>query len=1534
MKTHTKKCKWGKFILLRHDFISNAASVYGEWSECELDLFRLFLRPGDVVVEVGSHIGLHTVPLAKMVGPAGKVYAFEPQRILQEIAAGNVVLNNLNNVTVERKAVGKVSGHIRVPVDDYTSIKNYGAIKVNDPSNDSLEKGKWEEVGCVSLDDYFRISSSSKEDVDTTTNIKLLKVDVEGMESDVLEGASRLIQIYQPMIFVEVNDQDVIDWLLNHEYKCFWYCHQGFHEFNYNGVTRDIFNRLGDINIIAFPPKTNNTGTLNLTKVTSYSDIRKGKVNWVPSVIRERGIQTLTRTYRNEPVSHANLVQVLENIVSYSFLLKNHRTYVCENKLGYGEPCFHGMWDVLVDEMPSEFNFLEIGVFKGQITSLIRLIANYKKKACQVVGVTPLDVHAPDTYANFTRPDKLKEDDLIRGLTQLYEHYDLDVHKDLKLIQGYSYDEHVKEQVRLLAPYDMIFIDGGHDYRTILNDIKLCAPLIKQGGYLVIDDSANHLNTGFSFKGYPDVSRCVDELLPPLGWNASFKHLFNAVHDRVWQKIKPKVHFHRRVLLVDPSGWDYTPDTPYNYPLGGTQSAMLYLACALVDRGKEGNSTPYEIRLLNGSKRKSCTRGIMTEPYTGIEGTLEQIEEWDPDFTLVINDPLVASILGKAVRNKVYCLNQHDINQPAIQCMKNFTTIAGIDQMIFVSHWQKREYQKAFGWPENRSIVLKNAMAPSFQLLPRPYLEHKELALVYTSTPFRGLDRLVLTIFPNLRKTYPELKLHVFSSMKVYQVDDKDDVYHNLYLACKVTDGIEYHGSVSQTELAKYVHQSLIFAYPNTFRETSCISAIEAMAAGCFVVCSRLGALEETTAGFASLVDPGDDASFEAEIRRIIDRYLERDESLEQHLQNQVKWIKGYYTWKRRASEFHHHVRGDHDIQLALSLRETNQVNEAKSVVQKIVANHYPNQDQALFLAGEMYGDPKGENFLNAIRLNPYDQRYYDAYGLCLSGKNARTDNDLQKALEAYCKCIHVFDGNVPAQLYFNLSDLYFRLNRASTPEACRLFSDIITRFPTRLYGYMCRSLMTPKVCDSENHERNVVTKYWKQLQALSKKECNVPSHQDRDDVILLNMYPYTFKPYRYIPDLSIRMMAETLAEFYTKHINLPYPSTTSSSSLSSFPVPEEGRKIRVGFAFGNLYCHSSTNLLRGLVKALPRNKYTVFIYNLGPSRIEDVITRDLRECSEEAYTCEKMNTVELAIRLNKLDVLVYSEIGMNLTVYKAALMRLAPVQVVHAWGHPVTSGMKTIDYVVSMKHGEVENAQSNYTEKLYCLDGLSSYYSRPTIRDPSCIETEAERFGLDTRGFVDVTYTRADYDLPENAHIYTCIQSLWKFNPEFMVTVRRILEKDPQGIFVMIDKDFGIKRFKEGDDRVIHLPTLKHAKLLGLIQVSDVILDTFPWSGGVTSLETFAMNKPVITLVDDRYLFGRLTYAMYQEMDIQECIASSLDEYVDLAVRMGTDLTWRTNITLLIKDRSERLFESEKCLREWDIFFHRVTGIQTPESK
>jgi FkbM family methyltransferase len=188
-----KKCRHGEMLYQPNDrYIGRSFDLYGEFSEGEVALFRELLKPGDTAVDVGANIGAHTVALARLVGPAGRVAALEPQRLAYYCLCANVALNNLHHVVCHHMAAGAAAGTLFVPNVDPDAEVNFGGLQLV-----ALSPGGQGQAILVQPIDDLRLPAC-----------RLLKIDVEGMERQVLAGAVQTIRRHRPFLYVEDDRPD------------------------------------------------------------------------------------------------------------------------------------------------------------------------------------------------------------------------------------------------------------------------------------------------------------------------------------------------------------------------------------------------------------------------------------------------------------------------------------------------------------------------------------------------------------------------------------------------------------------------------------------------------------------------------------------------------------------------------------------------------------------------------------------------------------------------------------------------------------------------------------------------------------------------------------------------------------------------------------------------------------------------------------------------------------------------------------------------------------------------------------------------------------------------------------------------------------------------------------------------------------------------------------------------------------------------------------------------------------------------------
>lgn len=235
-----------------------------------------------------------------------------------------------------------------------------------------------------------------------------------------------------------------------------------------------------------------------------------------------KNIKDIISIWKNDTDSHIKLHNDLKKIVDNIDYLNEHRTFIENNIFGFGERSFQYVWKLIVDELPSNFKFLEIGVFKGQILSLIRILSNKLEKNATIVGVTELSSIGGVWESNY------KED-----IKYIHDKFSLSYPL---IIEGNSTNVNVINKVEELRNYDCIYIDGGHDFQTAYSDIFNYSSFLKVGGYLVIDDSCNDMIIEREL--FPGIQEVTDALNKFLSETSDYEFLFSVVHLKVFKKIK------------------------------------------------------------------------------------------------------------------------------------------------------------------------------------------------------------------------------------------------------------------------------------------------------------------------------------------------------------------------------------------------------------------------------------------------------------------------------------------------------------------------------------------------------------------------------------------------------------------------------------------------------------------------------------------------------------------------------------------------------------------------------------------------------------------------------------------------------------------------------------------------------------------------------------------------------------------------------------------------------------------------------------
>lgn len=323
-------------------------------------------------------------------------------------------------------------------------------------------------------------------------------------------------------------------------------------------------------------------------------------------------------------------------------------------------------------------------------------------------------------------------------------------------------------------------------------------------------------------------------------------------------------------------------------PLGGTETGIIRLAEALQDLGNEVfvcSSAPFPLSSEVKYIAPQQVRFIQNlDIYIVVRG-------WSPLFL-----PIEAKQRYFWTGDAWFSKRHLGIGDKRI--VKETTA------MLAVSVWHAKTLCEVSGFPNDKCLILRNGVhLADFAGTEKRHRRR----LIYSSTPFRGLSYLA-PVFRKLKRKYADLEMKIFSSMSIYNKEwigiPEKDGFEKVYEELSQLPDVTVSGSILQKDLAREFMQASILAYPCNYEETSCITAMEAQAAGCVIVTSDLAALSETVgeAGILLKSEPGS-SEYMTQFTKALDSLLSDDVLFDRYSSNAKKQSLST-DWKNRAEDF------------------------------------------------------------------------------------------------------------------------------------------------------------------------------------------------------------------------------------------------------------------------------------------------------------------------------------------------------------------------------------------------------------------------------------------------------------------------------------------------------------------------------------------------------------------------------------------------------------------------------------------------------
>lgn len=612
----------------------------------------------------------------------------------------------------------------------------------------------------------------------------------------------------------------------------------------------------------------------------------------------------------------------------------------------------------------------------------------------------------------------------------------------------------------------------------------------------------------------------------------------------------------------------------------------------------------------------------------------------------------------------------------------------------------------------------------------------------------------------------------------------------------------------------------------------------------------------------------------------------------------------------------------------ALSALQAEQPEHAQVLFGALVAQ-YPDCKEAWYQLGEL-AQHRGELtraiecYSKVLELDPSIQEVYNNLGVIATrqGQSELASGYFFKSLEInpHFAPAHINLGHLFASL--NQSDLavhHFSQALQTQPELANpLFQQAVTLIAQRILRE-ASILLLPIVRQGGELRVSALLKlaFCFQCQGLNEQALDYLSqarHLDSDGAVALMDALYLPVAYASAADLAFwrNRVEQKLSElegqtalrwarlheidwypFYLAYQGendkdllarlaaLIIPSLPAFEGLSrGTPLPTPDTPLRIGWVSRYFHPHSVSRCFLPLLQSF--SSKTTHILFRAPGSQSDLLQGPFGQ--RVAGVVPLKYNLEQAcqqIAQQNLDILLYTDLGIDPFTWLLASQRLAHLQYVLP-GHPVTSGLSSLDGYISSHQLEGPDAQAHYSEPLVLLD-------HPLVNFPLLPQPQA--------------LNRVDAGLPDG-HLYFCPVTLFKLQPAFDAALAQILARDPEAqIICFQDQTDGVaavlkSRWQaalgENYARLHLLPWVTESRFQDMLGLADVVLDPFPFGLGSTAYLALAAEVPIVSC-PPAFLRGRSVQALYGQLGIQTGLADSVDDYVTQAVAFASDLKLRT---------------------------------------
>ncbi|MBD2484632.1 tetratricopeptide repeat protein [Planktothrix sp. FACHB-1365] len=515
--------------------------------------------------------------------------------------------------------------------------------------------------------------------------------------------------------------------------------------------------------------------------------------------------------------------------------------------------------------------------------------------------------------------------------------------------------------------------------------------------------------------------------------------------------------------------------------------------------------------------------------------------------------------------------------------------------------------------------------------------------------------------------------------------------------------------------------------------------------------------------------------------------------------------------------------------------------------------------------------------------------------------------------LEQWQKAVNIYEQGL--QQFPDEMELYLALisawqNLGETQNALQIAQQAIVRFPHQISVKLAKQSLLPILYNQFEEVEAYRQLFTQELTSLIA-ETDLEKLEVRQQALTaIGRGTHFYLQYQGYDDLELQ---QQYGKWVYRVMKANYPEWVNPLSL---PPLKPNQKIKIGYISPHLTWHTVGLVFLGWLRNCDRSQFEIYCYFTGEEA--DQITDLFDLYSDQFYHINRnLETIVEQILADELDIIVFLDIGMCPQLTQIAGLRLAPIQCA-AWGHPVTTGLPTIDYFISAEFLEPKDGEHHYSEKLIRLPNLGINYPKSIL--PKTLKN------------------RLDFGLKQDVILYLSCQSLFKYLPDFDRLLVEISKQVKSAQFVFLAhwnpaitekfrqrlKRIFAKASLDIDEYCIILPRLDKEDYLQLNTLADIGLDSIQFTGFLTTLDSLSCGLPLVTC-EGKWMRSRQSAGILQRLGITETIAQNREEYIKIAIELGLNPDWRLAIQEKIKQNIEKLYEDKSCVQALETFYQQT---------